>query len=115
MDRFLEPDSLAAKNLVTHHNPSYLSSLGQSSGKSGRGELGIDLGRGVGLFHHLRAGAMWDGELELGQAESLELDGLSGHTNGSSIDEGSVLVDHIDDGDQLASKIAEVNQGDTTR
>lgn len=55
---------------------------------------------------------MRDVQAELCQAESLELDGLSSHTTRSSVHEGAVLIDNIDDGDQLTGVGAKVNKGD---
>lgn len=55
---------------------------------------------------------MRDVQAELCQAESLELNGLSRHAARSSVNEGAVLVNHIDDGDQLTGVGAKVNKGD---
>ena len=96
------------KTTITHQL-----SLSQSTGQWGSSEFGVNLIGGVCLLDHLGAGAVWDVELELGQTKSLELDGLSGHTNGGTINKGSVLVDNINDGNKLASEITKINQSHT--
>jgi len=52
-------------------------------------------------------------DLEVGQRQTLVADHLAGHTTGWSVDDAPVLVDNINDGDELASVWAIVDQADT--
>jgi len=74
--------------------------------------LFVDLGGGPGLAHGAGASAVGDADLVLQKTHVLELHRLAG--NAWSIDEGGLLVDDINDGDESVLERSDAHVSDAT-
>ena len=86
-------------------------SLGELLSDGHGGPLFSEFGFGDGLFEGSSAGSTLNGDLQLGQGQSLQWHNHSGEI--LTVDEDAVLVSDVDDSDHLTVVISEVNESDS--
>ena len=80
-------------------------------GPGGSLPLGNDVVGLQALLKSLRLGRVGHGDLEVGQREALEVDGLAGNSGGGSVNQSPVVVNDVDNDGGLAGIGTVVDEG----